>query len=220
VGSTHFTAAGVAELARSTTLPDLAELELRAWIDWGGQYHPRPGLAEALTSSPLALRLSLLKLCGQALGLEGVTALARAPLRRLRRLDLSENQLGDAGLQTLLAAPWATNLRHLRLSGNEIGSDGLRRLVMPEALPRLTELDLSRNPIDAEAAAVLAASPLLSRLRRLEVRPLNAEGLRVLLTSPRLSRRTVVVLGGHDRRGLAAILGGLKDSIRCRVEVW
>ena len=80
-------------------------------MDWGGEPHPVAGLAEALAAAPLASRLEGLDLQGQCPGVAAVRVLAGAPLHRLRRLDLSGNNLADEGLQVLLAAPWAAGLR-------------------------------------------------------------------------------------------------------------
>jgi uncharacterized protein (TIGR02996 family) len=164
----RYTAAGVAALARSPNLFRLEALDTSAFVDWVGEFHPRRGLAEALAGSPLAGRLRDLDLTGQRLGVGGITALAEAPMPRLRRLTLDDNDLGDEGVRVLLRAGWAPGLRSLSLSDNCVGAAGVRALG-EAVLPNLRELDLRRNAFGRDCGEALAASPQLGRLRRLSL---------------------------------------------------
>jgi hypothetical protein len=197
VARNHFTAEGVAILARSPNLPALSSLDLGAWIDWVGEAHPCEGIAEALADSPLAARLVSLDLMGQGLNPDAVAILARTPMPRLRRLSLSWCPLGDEGVRALLAAPWASRLRSLELADCRFGLDGIRALAQAPLLGRLTDLHLS-------------------------YRRLGIEALGILLDSPYLTRRTLIHLGSV-RDGcnmLTAFLRERKDRIPCRLDGW
>jgi hypothetical protein len=200
LGGNRYTAAGVAALARSPNLARLEALDSRAFIDWGGEFHPRRGLVEALAGSPLADRLRELDLTGQRIG-SGIAALAEIPLPRLRCLELGANDLGDEGVRVLLRAGWAAGLRSLSLAGNGVGAAGVRALAEAD-LPHLRELDLRRNAIDRDCALALAASPLLGRLRRLSLADngLDEEVVAPLRRSPHLSSGVRIEVRGACHR--------------------
>jgi hemoglobin-like flavoprotein/Ran GTPase-activating protein (RanGAP) involved in mRNA processing and transport len=93
-------------------------------------------------------------------------ALASSPfVRRLKRLHLDDNRLGDAGVAALLGAPFLTGLRTLSIAQNNITAGGI--VLLGGAPPELEALDLSRNPLRREGLdAMCAALPRL-RLRKL-----------------------------------------------------
>lgn len=67
---------------------------------------------------------------------------------RLQDLDLSHNELGDAGARVLASCPQLDGLRALRLARCALGDDGARALAESPHLNKLVTLDLSNNPIN------------------------------------------------------------------------
>jgi uncharacterized protein (TIGR02996 family) len=91
--------------------------------------------------------------------------------RTLRWLGLSDAQLGDAAVATLVAAPLAETLTHLDLSDNaRISLLGVLSLVSSALWPRLTELDLTgvdRHPV---VGGLVVEALGRSQLRRVGLR--------------------------------------------------
>ncbi len=95
-------------------------------------------------------------------------ALADSPLlTRTRHLDLSDNRLGDVGVQVLARSPHLGQLRGLNLSCTGVGDAGARALADAPPLDHLKELYVSNNRIGAAGGRALADSPHLHRLSRL-----------------------------------------------------
>lgn len=128
----------------------------------------RRGFVEAVTLSArqfadhaaallAAAPIRAVRLTGVATDLD---ALAAAPLRRVRELDLSGNDLGDAALGRLLAPDRPLErLESLSLTANSLTDRSLavlRRL----AAPRLTRLDLSHNHFTTAADALVERTAL------------------------------------------------------------
>src|SRR5262249_38627459 len=99
-------------------------------------------------------------------------------LGSLRTLDLTRNNLTDAGLAHLAASSHLKGLTRLYLCHNPITDAGLRRLAAAPLLQQLTMLAVGLSgysAIDAEAdfsdagVRALLESPLASRLADLEV---------------------------------------------------
>lgn len=99
---------------------------------------------------------------------ECIPELAACPyLSRLARLDLSSNNLGNAGVQVLAVSPQLSVLDALDLRGNNIETLGARALTESPHLTRLTSLDLRDNPIGAVCIQLVALSPYLGRQKPL-----------------------------------------------------
>ena len=88
---------------------------------------------------------------------------AKGGLRKLQRLNLRDNRLGDAfvtSLVALLDEGCLASLETLSLSNNAISERGMQELAAAIArggLPACTKIDLSRNPVsDAPVEAALA----------------------------------------------------------------
>lgn len=106
----------------------------------------------------------------------GVSVLGRLPLESLRTLDLSFNQLGQAGAQAIGEGKWAKTLTALDVSScglfvseqwgalgalerlvslsirdNELGALGAERLAACGVLRGMQRLDLARNGLDVDA---------------------------------------------------------------------
>jgi uncharacterized protein (TIGR02996 family) len=118
-------------------------------------------------------------------------------LRRLRSLDLSDNQLGSDEVRALVVSEHLTGLTALNLANNRIGVRGIRALAESPLLAQLTHLDLHNNHFGApavralaEALERLARGPERPRLRSLDLRGnrLGNEGRRLINGSPFLRR--------------------------------
>ncbi len=72
----------------------------------------------------------------------------------LRVLDLRNNNLGVAGVETLAQAPWP-GLKHLDLSGNALKRTGLARLTLAPWWRQLSSLHLDSNEFDGTCVPLL-----------------------------------------------------------------
>jgi uncharacterized protein (TIGR02996 family) len=118
-------------------------------------------------------------------------------LRRLRSLNLKENQLESRHLRALLVSEHLTSLTDLDLSYNRIGDSGIRALAGSPLLSRLEYLNLRGNDIGANGVRVLthALEELARcseglRLQQLELshHNLSSAGQRVISDSPLLRK--------------------------------
>jgi uncharacterized protein (TIGR02996 family) len=162
------------------------------------------------------------------LGVAEIRVLADWPgLLNVRRLNLSYNSFGDAGLLELLASPYLGGLRdlilinnhnhlsgvslkrlyqhpdllrlqRLHLGGNFVGFAGLKLLA--DAPMRPVELSLSHVGLNGPSGTVLAQSPAFERLRvlHLEGNRLGDEGVRRLTSGPSLRRLRMLGLEAND----------------------
>jgi uncharacterized protein (TIGR02996 family) len=122
---------------------------------------------------------------------------ARMPwLARLRRLDLGESAT-PAGLAALIDSPFLTGLEVLELGNSPIGDAGA--VALAACGWRLRKLSLHGCGIGAEGLAALAASPVLSPTRDLNLsgNPIG-EGAAALGASPHLGQLRTLVLSGAD----------------------
>jgi uncharacterized protein (TIGR02996 family) len=102
------------------------------------------------------------------------TRLANSPvLAVISRLDVSDNNLGNHGLERLLDAPGLVHLRELRLARDRIGASGIEVLAGCAWLNPLRRLDLAGNRLNNIAACLLVDSPHLDHLEELDVRGNN-----------------------------------------------
>eukprot|EP00521_Asterionellopsis_glacialis_P011553 CAMPEP_0195306190 /NCGR_PEP_ID=MMETSP0707-20130614/37074_1 /TAXON_ID=33640 /ORGANISM="Asterionellopsis glacialis, Strain CCMP134" /LENGTH=525 /DNA_ID=CAMNT_0040370401 /DNA_START=562 /DNA_END=2139 /DNA_ORIENTATION=- len=143
------------------------------------------------------------------LGNEGIVAFANELLRStmsadgvhvdqptmsLESLDLTENKIGEVGVQTLAKAFAATNgLQELSLSRNQLGSQGAT-LLCQEALsncPQLRKLNLSKNKIGPPAGGALAENlPSSLQILDLSHNLLGDEGIQSLMKMITLNDNT------------------------------
>jgi uncharacterized protein (TIGR02996 family) len=120
-----------------------------------------------LAGCPHLAKLRRLDLSGNRIGAAGVRKLAESAfLGGLRELGLSANDPGSEGLASLVAAPWRENLDVLELAENGIGAPELRSFVTAR-FAHLVALDLSCNPLGQRGAEVLAKAGFAPRLGRL-----------------------------------------------------
>jgi hypothetical protein len=175
--------AAIEALARSWPLLRGLELEYVPWTE---------GALRALAAAPFLPRLEGLHLHGSPLDERGAVALAEAagPLLHLdlseaglgptaarawaprlgaaRRIDLTENPIGDDGLRALVESGALVSVEDLRLSRCDLGDAAIDALCAAD-LPRLTGLRLNDNRITNAGLATLARSPLLTQLVHLSI---------------------------------------------------
>lgn len=141
--------------------------------------------ADALAASPHAAELVELDLSYQALGPNGMAALASAPLRSLELLAANGCDIGDDGAEALFAGRSFENLRLLGLSENRMTDDACAALAGASHFDRLEELELCHNYITADGMDALAAAAHLGRLRVLNLYSnlIGPDGGRAILAS-------------------------------------
>ncbi len=110
-------AADVTALAESHALPALREIDL-SWNNLRDR-----GVA-LLAASPRFADLESLDLGSNGIGNAGARALASSGLRRLRRLGLSGNVIGEKGALALAESPALEHLERLDFHGNKAGRRG------------------------------------------------------------------------------------------------
>ena len=113
-------------------------------------------------------QLSSLDLSMNEIGDAGVEAVANGSLS-LKSLYLLGCQIGPAGAKTLAKAKPLANLEVLALSGNNLGDAGAQALAKSTALRNLHTLDLCANGIGDSGALALAQSNQLKKLKVLEL---------------------------------------------------
>lgn len=154
--------------------------------------------AETIAAARYAPGLAKLTLYRVGLDGQAVSVLAGARLPSLGWLDLTLNDMGDAGAAALGRASFAPDLTRLSLAETGIGPTGVAALV--QNMSSLVVLDLSGNRIGDEGAQALAAAPALSRveLLRLSSCGIGPEGARAILNSPHLQGAARIALGGES----------------------
>lgn len=132
----------------------------------------------SLARIPDLLRVPALDLTANGLTAAALKAvLARSPISgsgeplavRLAELDLSHNELGEAGARVLAESPLLAGLKVLRLIGCGIPDDGARAFATSPHLNKLVALDLGNNPVNDTGFRVYLETPQLQSLRKLIV---------------------------------------------------
>jgi hypothetical protein len=145
-------------------------------------------IAPTIATSALPKTLQSLRLSGAELLVDGARALAYTDFAQLTELRISGARIGDAGLHTLLDAPWFHRVQRLDLSYNKLTSRGAHALASSTHLAQLTELSLYGNTIGDDGAIALAQSPHLGQLDTLRLEPgdITSRGAQALATSQTL----------------------------------
>ena len=158
--NTHPTAASLAKLLDSDALPSLRELDLTTWaLD--------SPMLRSLVDSRAAGRLSSLALSIAPPDPADGPLFPPERFPRLAALDLSNSDLGDPGVEALVARPAGTALRKLDLHFCGITDRGAELLANWPGAADLRWLDVHFNLFQAEGARALARSPYLGNLKYL-----------------------------------------------------
>jgi uncharacterized protein (TIGR02996 family) len=176
------------------------------------------GGVNLLVRSPYLGPVEVLDLGFNGLDDVGVGVLAKAAtLPNLRALALNDNgQVTGNGVLELAGSPFLGGLESLDLSGNDVNDAGVRAVVESRPLARLHTLRLAGNHIGDGGVAALAGSPLLRRIlardARLDLRSnaIGPAGAEVLARSPTAAAADELDLTGNCLRdaGVGALLGG------------
>ena len=242
--SDGISAEGLEALARSRLFPRLTSLELKsnvippALLVDALAAAREPGVlgrlslaynritrydAAHLFALPLLHGLEHLDLSDNALGVEGVQALAESGiLRNLRVLKLAKTLPGVPGVRTLTETRGLAGVRSLDLSANRLGPVAVKLLAETGATRGLRVLNLANNPVGNEGAAALANSRSLAGLLELDLG--NAEvtdaGVLALAASPHLGGLLRLNLASQNARPLgAAARGALTERFGKHVSI-
>jgi len=212
VGAGLTTAATATAVVRSRVFKQLTTLSCRD-DRAGGRT-----LVNELTRLADPPRLKSLDLSGNRLTAEQLHPLLAAPaLSAVEELNLGDNNLRAAGLDTLAAAR-LPNLRTLHLLRTQPQESAVHELARSDLFAGLRSLSLGENNLPPSAAASLAGGPGAANLRVLDLREnrLGDAGAATLAESPHLRNLLHLDLAanGVEDAGAAALvesphLGGL-----------
>lgn len=155
----------------------------------------------------------------------GVRILARASaVPNLHALALNDNgQITWDGVRALADSPFFAGLTRLDLSGNDVNDAGVEAVIRGRATGRLHTLTFDRNHVGDAGVAALAGSSLLRRMLardpRLDLRAnvVGPAGAEALAGCPALAAVTTLDLGGNylgDRGVIALAASGRLGNVR------
>jgi uncharacterized protein (TIGR02996 family) len=154
----------------------------------------------------------------------GVRRLAESPhFGRLKVLDLSANDVGDAGIAALARSPRLARLHTVRVRNNHIGDAGCEALAGSPLLARMIahdpRLDLRQNSITSAGLKALAACPLLAAVRVLDLSHnyIADDGLLALADSPHTDKLTTLLLRQNPITDHGAV-GLARSALMARLE--
>ena len=141
----------------------------------------------SLAGCPWLAKLRELDLSGADLGNAGVSVLAASPyVANLRAVELGFTGAGDGAAPALAAAPWA-RLAELGLGGNRrFTAAAVAHIKSAPWFASLRRLDLSDNTVGPDAVGLLADAKLGGL--KLAHNPLGDDGVRLLVGSPLFAR--------------------------------
>ncbi|XP_066271876.1 NLR family CARD domain-containing protein 3-like [Branchiostoma lanceolatum] len=202
LSNTHLTPSSLQTLVQGFShMSLLEELDLSGNDDLGDA--GMEGLQVGLSSVP---HLAVLRL--GYVGMTAVSISSLAPYMRhivgLRELDISFNEIGDTGMESLTAVlPIFTAMQVLDLSAIGISPTGMRTLIPALCqLTRLIKLDISYNGIGDLGLECLAA--ILHHLTAMKVLDLKSTGISdrgissLIKALPHLVQLQVLDVGGNN----------------------
>jgi uncharacterized protein (TIGR02996 family) len=189
---------------------------------------------ELLARCPYLANLTELTLEKPYITDRGLRSLGRAPhLSRLQSLSLEgtfwgrKESLTAPAFQTLLENPHLAGVIKLRLPHSALGWGMYRTNELPfsaiPALQRLRELDLSWCALNDRHAEVLAQSPYLANLKRLDLSDnsdIGDQGARALIASPYLQRVEWLGLESVLARFSEEVKQELRDHFGSRIRLY
>jgi uncharacterized protein (TIGR02996 family) len=193
---------GVHVIAESPCFANLRSLNL--WRT------PLPNTdAGTLASSPNLKRLTHLACHAYGLKAQGLGLLANSPnLASVESLELPHTRIGPKELAAASGSPLFARLRNLNLQYDRIGEAGAT-LLAGMLSNNLHTLCLENSGITPRAVEVLAASPRLAGLRKLNLRRTSSgdRGARAIARSPHLRNLTSLNLcaTGLTHKGVAEL---------------
>lgn len=91
-----------------------------------------------------------------------------AKMSKLRVLDVSDNRIGDASLETLAHSPAGSTLEILHCNFTDVSDDGVRALASATMLARLQHVFLDETELAPETVEALADSSALPSLKTIQ----------------------------------------------------
>lgn len=188
-------------LAQCRALANIRELDL-CGNDLGN------GGVNVLLRSPHLAQLVSLDLSFNGLGDNAVFQIADArAFPCLRSLQLNDNRtIGCAAIAALARSSAGDRLRTLDVSGNDISDAGMIAACERGAFPRLNRLRLHANRIGDDGVASLSGSELLARMLKrggtldLRENSIGPGGARALANAPSMASARSLDLGGNQLR--------------------
>ena len=137
-------------------------------MDLSGAYLKAPDML-TLLKSPHLLRITILEMDSNRIGLEGVEALAQSEsLGEIEVLNLGFNAMGSQGLRALMGSAALSNLRRLNLESNALRDrHALPSLAKAPWLQTLQSLSLTRNALKLKELTKLLSKLHAPSLRHL-----------------------------------------------------
>lgn len=189
IGNCQLQNAGLTALAGSPHLRALESLTLTA----NGL---GPDGIGAFAASPVAAPVRSLDLENNSLTSDAMAALCANPaFRRLERLELGgvvfhPNNIGPAGVDSIVNASFAHTLRELDLYNNvQIEPDGARMIAEAESLRDLERLDLGQCGLGPDGGIAIGGAKHLANLQqiRLARNDLGPQGMKAVVAAPWLA---------------------------------
>jgi uncharacterized protein (TIGR02996 family) len=152
-----------------------------------------------LLANPALASVVDLNLSDNNLGRAGIRALVAGFLQQLRGLHLARTWPEESGIQDLVEAMFSAELRSLNLTGNNLGPSTATVLAGSPSVAELRILDLRDNRLGDAGAATLATSPYLGSLLLLDLAEngIGDAGADALAQAPTLSGLVALELAGN-----------------------
>lgn len=164
---------------------------------------------ESFKNSEMAANIVRLNLSDNALGDLGIQHLGETHFTSIRALLVANNGLTARSLLAMIESPWLSRLHLLNLNDNPLGADALQQFVCDTALGNLTSLALNRTGFDDRCVDELRRSERLAFLKFLGLTHnlITDRGARALAQARYLTRLETLLLEGNiiGAEGLRAL---------------